>query len=61
MVARSLIVSGVWLTGGSQPGLNRDPSLKAINYLDSCLRVETLSFEEAAPACRTGRDFNPQE
>jgi len=25
-----------------------------INYLDSSLRVETLSFEEAA-------DFNPQE
>jgi len=25
-----------------------------VNYLDSSLRVETLSFEEAA-------DFNPQE
>jgi hypothetical protein len=28
--------------------------LKGINYLDSSLRVETLSLEEAA-------DFNPQE
>jgi len=27
---------------------------EGINYLDSSLRVETLSFEEAA-------DFNPQE
>jgi len=32
----------------------RHRSLKVINYLDSSLRVETLSFEEAA-------DFNPQE
>jgi hypothetical protein len=31
-----------------------DPSVKVINYLDSSLRVETLSFQEAA-------DFNPQE
>jgi len=31
-----------------------DPRLKAVNYLDSSLRVETLSFEQAA-------DFNPQE
>jgi len=29
------------------------PSLVVINYSDSSLRVETLSFEEAA-------DFNPQ-
>jgi hypothetical protein len=32
-----------------------------MNYRHSALRVETLSFEEAAPARRTGRDFNPQE
>jgi len=31
-----------------------DPSVMGINCLDSALRVETLSFEEAA-------DFNPQE
>jgi hypothetical protein len=31
-----------------------DPSVNIINYLDSSLRVETLSFQEAA-------DFNPQE
>ena len=30
------------------------PRLDGHNYLDSSLRVETLSFEEAA-------DFNPQE
>jgi hypothetical protein len=31
-----------------------DPGVQVINYLDSSLRVETLSLEEAA-------DFNPQE
>jgi hypothetical protein len=39
-----------FLVWGTPP----DPRLKAMNYLDSSLRVETLSFEEAA-------DFNPQE
>jgi len=30
-----------------------DPSVMGMDYLDSSLRVETLSFQEAA-------DFNPQ-
>jgi len=34
-------------------GRIRCPRLMGINYLDSSLRVETLSFEEAA-------DFNPR-
>jgi len=34
-------------------GLLCDPSVMGMNYLDSSLRVETLSFEEAA-------DFNLQ-
>ena len=43
------MVGGFWALG-----LTHNPSLIVINYLDSSLRVETLSFEEAA-------DFNPQE
>jgi hypothetical protein len=43
------MIGGFWA-----PGFTHNPSLKVISYLDSCLRVETLSFEEAA-------DFNPQE
>jgi hypothetical protein len=42
---------GGWFIIG---GRTLDPRLKAINCLDSSLRVETLSFWEAA-------DFNPQE
>jgi len=43
------MIDGFWA-----PGFAHNPSLKAVNYSDSSLRVETLSFEEAA-------DFNPQE
>jgi hypothetical protein len=34
---------GLWA-----PAFTRNPSLKVIGYLDSSLRVETLSFQEAA-------------
>jgi hypothetical protein len=39
---------------GACPPTDEPAGITVINYLDSSLRVETLSFDEAA-------DFNPQE
>jgi hypothetical protein len=36
------------VVGLRAPAFTRNPSLKVIDYLDSSLRVETLSFHEAA-------------